>query len=1151
MSGNILKEAFDRKALQPAGHGGDALLSAILESAVDYAIVTTDIQGTITSWNAGACNVLGWTEAEAIGQPLDIIFSPEDRAKGSPGMEMRQALANGHAKDERWHIQKDGTLFWGQGEVTPLKNADGAVLGFLKILRNRTEQRLASERIRGAADALQASEERFRAAVQAVDGIIWTNSPEGKMIGEQPGWEALTGQTFEEYQGFGWSEAVHPDDRQPSIAAWLAAIAAKRLFTFEHRLRRHDGQWRLFSVRAIPALNQDGSIREWVGVHTDITERRAAEEALRRESERLDIINRVGARLASELDLDKLVQEATDAASALIGAQFGAFFYNVADESGESYMLFALTGASRDAFENFENPRNTPLFAPTFNGERIVRSDDITKDPRYGRNGHRGMPVGHLPVRSYLAVPVISRSGEVLGGLFFGHSAPGMFTEEHEQLLTGIAGQSAIAIDNARLYQASQHEIAQRKRAEEMVRVRNMRLELLADAIERAPYAQSMEELMEIVGQAARRLSNADGVSIILREGDHCFYAAENSAKPLWKGQRYPMHSCISGLAMSSLKTEVISDVYEDPRVPHEFYRSTFVRSLVMVPLINDGRSSAAIGAYWSDARTPSTSEIAILEAFSRAAGAVLRKLQAEQALRALNETLETQVAERTADRDRMWRLSTDIMLVAGFDGTISAINPAWTTVLDWTEEELLGSNFLELTHPDDLEATLQEASKLSKGVTTPKFENRYRHRDGSYRWISWIAVPDEEHIHAVGRDVTAEKESAEALRHAEEALRQAQKMEAVGQLTGGIAHDFNNLLTGIVGSLDLMQTRIAQGRTDNIERYTQAAMASANRAAALTHRLLAFARRQPLDPKPVDANSLIRSMEDLLRRTMGESIQIEVVAQTDLGLALCDPNQLESSILNLAINARDAMPHGGRLTIETSTVLVDQNLESRQRGMKPGEYVRIAVTDTGIGMPADVMTRAFDPFFTTKPIGQGTGLGLSMIYGFAQQSEGHARIVSEVGIGTTVEIFLPHVEGAMQELDPSKEQNEVPRAEDGETVLVVEDEPVVRSLIIDVLQDLGYMALEAEDGPSGLRILQSDQRIDLLVTDVGLPGMNGRQVADHARERRPDLKVLFMTGYAENAAVAQGFLEPGMEMLTKPFAIEDLAGRIRRMIEE
>lgn len=384
----------------------------------------------------------------------------------------------------------------------------------------------------------------------------------------------------------------------------------------------------------------------------------------------------------------------------------------------------------------------------------------------------------------------------------------------------------------------------------------------------------------------------------------------------------------------------------------------------------------------------------------------------------------------------------------------------------------------------------------------------------------------------------------------AEEALRQSQKMEALGQLTGGIAHDFNNLLTGIIGSLDIMQTRLAQGRVEAIERYAKAAMTSANRAAALTHRLLAFARRQPLDPKPVNVNKLVVSMEDLLHRTLGESIQMEMVTAGGLWITLCDANQLESAILNLAINARDAMPNGGRLVIETCNAHLDQAYTSRQRNIKPGQYVCISVTDTGVGMPREVIERAFDPFFTTKPIGQGTGLGLSMIYGFIRQSEGHATIYSEVGIGTTVKLYLPRFQGSHEEDREETGLTDAYRTEHGETVLIVEDEPIVRELIVEVLKDLGYKALQAHDGPSGLKIIQSSQPIDLLITDIGLPGLNGRQLADAARELRSDLKVLFITGYAENATLASGFLEPGMEMVTKPFAVEKLAIRIREMIE-
>ncbi len=583
--------------------------------------------------------------------------------------------------------------------------------------------------------------------------------------------------------------------------------------------------------------------------------------AARAQTAHLQILNTTGAAIAAELGLERIVQLVTDAGVDLTGAQFGAFFYNVIDAAGESLTLYTLSGAAREDFEKFGHPRATAVFAPTFNGEGVVRSDDITADPRYGKNSpHHGMPENHLPVRSYLAVSVRSRSGDVIGGLFFGHPEPEKFGEETERLMVGVAGQAAVAIDNARLFEAAQRA----------------------------------------------------------------------------------------------------------------------------------------------------------------------------------NQTLEQRVLERTSE--------------------------------------------LEVAH---------------------------------------------------------------------EALRQAQKMEAVGQLTGGIAHDFNNLLTGVIGSLDMMQRQIAKGETSKIERYATTAMTSANRAAALTHRLLAFSRRQPLDPKPVNANRLVTGMEDLLRRTIGESITLEIVTAGGLWQTLCDPHQLESAILNLALNSRDAMPDGGVLTIETCNTRLDNAYAAKQLEVTAGQYICICVTDTGSGMTKDTIDKAFEPFFTTKPTGQGTGLGLSMIYGFARQSEGYARIYSEVGQGTTIKIYLPRYFGEAESAEEEHgELTDEHRAEAGEVVLVIEDETAVRELVVDVLEELGYRAVEAADGPSGLKLLQSGMRLDLLITDIGLPGLNGRQVADAARQTRSDLKVLFMTGYAENATIAIGFLEPGMEMITKPFAIEALATRIRDMIE-
>ena len=551
------------------------------------------------------------------------------------------------------------------------------------------------------------------------------------------------------------------------------------------------------------------------------------------------------------------------------------------------------------------------------------------------------------------------------------------------------------------------------------------------------------------------------------------------------------------------------------------------------------GRAIRLVGAH-SDVTEQVEADLALRQSEER-----FRRL-ADQ-LAELNATLAQRVEEKTRERDRIWNVSQDLLVVADRSGIWRTVNPAWTRTLGWSEAELLNRTSQWLEHPDDNGVTRAEVEKLGARETTVRFESRFRHKDGSYRWLSWTGVADRDHIYAVARDVTAERAAAERLKATEEALLQSQKMEAVGQLTGGIAHDFNNLLTGIVGSLDLLQTRLNQGRTDNVARYIEAAMTSANRAAALTHRLLAFARRQPLIPKSVDANQLVVSLEDLLRRTIGETIDLAIVAPDDLWGTLCDPNQLESALLNLAINARDAMPDGGKLTISTANARLD-SVTADTPALSPGDYICISVTDTGTGMSAEVAARAFDPFFTTKPIGQGTGLGLSMIYGFARQSNGHAMIETRIGQGTSIKLYLPrhHSEIAV---DHAAAATAAQHAATGETVLVVEDEPVVRGVILEMLGEQGYRTLEAVDGPAGLRLLRGDARVDLLLTDVGLPGMNGRQLADQAREMRPGLKVLFITGYAESAAIADGFLQPGMEMITKPFDLGNLSRRVRTMV--
>jgi PAS domain S-box-containing protein len=563
----------------------------------------------------------------------------------------------------------------------------------------------------------------------------------------------------------------------------------------------------------------------------------------------------------------------------------------------------------------------------------------------------------------------------------------------------------------------------------------------------------------------------------------------------------------------------------------------------------------------WASSRAvPVLNEEGRITEWYGAATDISERKQAEAASRDLTLSLGRQVADRTAEM----RLYGDIIQssaapICAFDTgyRLIAFNQAHSDEFYriFGHRVQVGEVFPDLFPPDQgavirgfmARALAGECYTVTEEFGDPDFakpawEVSYSPlRDGEGRVIGAFHF---------AKDISDRLRAEAELAATQEALRQSQKMEAVGQLTGGLAHDFNNLLAGISGSLELMQTRLAQGRFKDVERYMAAAQGASKRAAALTHRLLAFSRRQTLDPRPTNVDRLARGMHDLIQRTVGPGIALEVVESPEAWPALVDPSQLENALLNLCLNARDAMPEGGRITVETANRTLDART-ARRHDMPEGEYVRLRVTDTGTGMAHEVIARVFEPFFTTKPLGQGTGLGLSMIYGFAQQSGGQVRIASTLGEGTTVSLYLPRHKGAVPGDDETGIAAALPRSAQGETVLVVDDEPTVRMLVTDILEDLGYTAIEAGDSAAGLKVLRSDVRIDLLVTDVGLPGgMNGRQMAEAARETRPDLKVLLITGYAETTILGHGSLGPGMAVLTKPFSIEAMAARIRSMIE-
>lgn len=632
---------------------------------------------------------------------------------------------------------------------------------------------------------------------------------------------------------------------------------------------------------------------------------------------------------------------------------------------------------------------------------------------------------------------------------------------------------------------------------------------------------------------------------------------------------RWPLRRL--GSLVAALRRGVIvrvDDVRADERTRDaaRIFAASLVRSFVAVPVIEQGKLVALFFVSDPQPRAWASPDIAFIREAAERTRTATERLRSEAAwkvamadLRALNATLESNIVERSQAL-RLYEniVQSDNSPVAawGPDFRLIAFNNAHNREYRqiYGIEQRVGDLVVDPLRPEEAEVLHGYMARALAGesfVVRHEFDNLAR---GSACWeLTYNPLRDE-----AGRiigafhhasDITGEIRAGAELAMAQDALRQSQKMEAVGQLTGGLAHDFNNLLTGVMGNLELMHTRIARGRTDDLDRLIAAAQGAGRRAASLTQRLLAFSRRQTLDPKPTDVNRLVAGMEDLLRRTMGPSHEVEVIGADGLWIANIDGAQLENALLNLCINARDAMPDGGTLTIETANRAIDRDA-ARAGTLSPGEYLTIAVKDTGVGMDRQTIERAFEPFFTTKPLGEGTGLGLSMVYGFARQSHGEVRIESEPGEGTTICLYLPRHVGEAEAAEDDERAGEH-EAASGQAILLIDDEMSVRHLIDEVLDEAGYTVTAVADGAAGLRVLQSETRIDLLITDVGLPGgMNGRQIADAARALRPRLDVLFITGYAESAAVGQGQLEPGMQLLTKPFTMAALLNKVAEMMQ-
>jgi PAS domain S-box-containing protein len=978
----VVRRALDERAERTARREVEEALRLSEDSFVTFANAApmlcwmAETNGYIHWYNQRWYEFTGTAPDQMEGWGWEKVVDPAALPKVRA--EWRQSLEAGTPWETSFPIRRrDGQYRRFLTRAAPVRDDAGKVL---RWVGTNTDISVLEE----TQDALRQSEDRLRLATENAGIGTWDFDPlTGRLR-----WDALCKAKF----GLGpdaevsyadtFLAGIHPEDRDMADQAVQAALdpAGPGQYEIEYRtIGLEDGIERWIAAAGQAIFEQGRAIR-FVGTVYEITDRKialdaaeASQKALQAESRALEILNRLAGEIAAEHDTERLVQAVVDAGVELAGAEFGAFFYNVVDRHGESYMLYALSGVERAAFENYPMPRSTELFGPTFRGQQVIRLDDVLADPRYGQNApHRGMPEGHLPVRSYLAAPVMLRSGEVAGGLFFGHREPSRFEERVEPLLEGLAAQAALGIENARLFAAA----------------------------------------------------------------------------------------------------------------------------------------------------------------------------------RKLNETLESQVADRTAERDRIWQVSEDLLGVADAEGIWLSVSPSWTRVLGWEAEELVGRTSEWLEHPDDRMATRSEVARLAQGETTFHFENRFRAKNGEYHTLSWRAVPEDDRIYCVARDITEAVRQAGALAETEDRLRQAQKMETLGQLTGGVAHDFNNLLQIVMGNLDMLRRALPE-EPPKWRRAAENAHVGAERAATLTQRLLAFSRRQPLAPKAVSPHRLIAGMDDLLHRTLGETIRFSTAIADGGWMIEVDANQLESAILNLAVNARDAMPGGGALTVGVDHIHAEAAIRG-QSVVPPGDYVTIAVTDTGSGMTPQVIQRVFEPFFTTKEVGKGTGLGLSMVYGFVKQSNGHVHIESRLGEGTTVRIYLPRLDSSAH---PPAQGEPAPaaggRPGGTETVLVCEDDEGVRAFSVETLRELGYHVLEAADAASALDQLEGCSAVDLLFTDVVLPGgMMGSDLAAAARDRCPALRILFTTGYARDAIVHHGRLDEGVELLPKPFASDDLARRVRAMLD-
>jgi PAS domain S-box-containing protein len=1043
----------------------DELFEWVLDSAADFALIGISPAGAVTQWNAGAERLFHYSPAEILGFNGDVIFTPEDRAQGVPASERSVALSEGRTARERWYQRKDGSRFWGAGWMAPL--ADGH--GFIKVLRDLTAIRESKDRLRED-DAL------FSVLGTHIPQLVFRSHRDGECSWVSAQWCTYTGVAFEDNLGLGWLDAIHPDDREPTLAAWGTAQTTGE-YTVEHRiLQAAEGRYRWHQTRA-RRVSGDSLAADWIGTSTDVDDlhsRRKRDafllelnDAIRPLADPIAIQETAMRMLCTHLELRRAVYYALDPEE--------THAYTVSSWGDAIEPAVAAEHAQIDLVDH--------LVATYKSGQPAVWYDAETDA---GMSDELRAAFLASRVRAAVGLPLV-KNERLVAVLGVQTEQPRNWSAHELHLIQEVAERTWAAVE--------------RSRAEAEMSAAQERYRALFNSIDQG--FCTIEVKFDAQGRPVDFLFLEVSPSFERQTG------IKNGA----------------GRWMREIAPE-----------QDEYWFEIFGRVALSGEPVRYESSSTPIGRWWSiyAFKISGPNRIAVL--FHD----ITERKQAEAALRAseksltqLNEKLGARVAERTAELRQTWRLSRDLLTVIRRDKVIVAVNQAWTETLGWEERELVGKTFMEFTHPDDLQTTIAAFESTFNAPLTEPYEYRLRHKQGGYRWIAWTAAFSNGRLFANGRDVTEQRARQDELERTQEALRQTQKLESMGQLTGGVAHDFNNLLTPILGCLDMLQRR---GLNDAREqRMVSGAIQSAERAKVLVQRLLAFARRQPLQPTAIDVAELTREMGGLLASTTGPQIKVIVDAPAGLPPARADANQLEMALLNLAVNARDAMPHGGTLQISVDAELVG---EGHRAGLEPGRYLRLSVKDTGEGMDEETRKRAIEPFFSTKGVGKGTGLGLSMVHGLALQLGGGLDIRSTPGLGTHIELWLP------QSAQPTAPQQaalpEVPSTECQGAVLLVDDEELVRFSTSDMLNELGYSVIEASSAEEALELMQRASVPDYVITDQLMPGMSGTELARMLLNKHPQLKVLVISGFADVDAIA-----PDLPRRTKPFRSAELAASL------